>query len=518
MPEKVSRGGPYRSKPMSIEKLHNLYAEYRTEDFDAGMRALLESPTLLETPLSDSLLFRFVSDCFEGGLQAASRVSNLVLRGSRLAAIIGDAVSHSEALFLPERMQYLVDLGRSYERVLRFLTRIGAQRATVDRAIEILGLGEFFRTFEALDLSPVSKPFGLPPSYSQGEGLILQKTLLGWRPSYPDLKAAAELTIASLPGAVSFGQSSLLVHGDRATTPFSHFKLANENVVRNDSMFISLGPGYIVSRVPPASCVHIPGPSISLTSADSYHFGHFVIENLPRLRAFGALGVRLKEASVVIDTVAERYSPIIRSWNKDIHLRAVVAAEATTHEKLLITRPTSFAASDLTFGSPFVNDESRPTRFELPWELKKPSNPGKGEEPCGRVSLLRAGTGGAPRRRLINHNAVKENLVRLQFHTVGKFELGFDTLEPLLRNSKYVVTEAGASIAMNLFLVDLVGKNVVLLQHPQLNRQEQRMAGRLSARGARVWIVTGKAAGGNRQSDYVVKVSHLRDAVGQMFQ
>lgn len=481
------------------------------------MRALLESPSRFETPLSESLLFYYASDCFEGGKRLVAKLPGLILRGSRLAAHTNEVLIGSAPSVLPESIEYLTALSGSSERTLRFLARIEAERTVVDGVIDSMGLQDVFRTYTTLDLSSVSKPFKVPPR-SGGFGSIHRKTFFGWPVFQPDLKPAAEWSIATLPGAVSFGESSLIVYGDAAAMPFSHFKLAPENVVRNDSLFIALGPGYIVSRVPPARSSHIPGPSVSLASADSYHFGHFIIENIPRLRALQAQGDNLQATSAVIDVVAERYAPIIRSWNKDIDLKTVARSEATTHEELLIAAATSFAGSDLTFGAPFVSNESRPTIFELPWELEKPARQVSDSGSSGRLALLRQGSGSAPYRQLLNHGDVAPILAHFEFRTVERDELGFDKLGSLLNESKYVVTEAGASIAMNLFLINLVGKTVLLLQHPQLKRQEQRMAGRLAAHGAQVFIVRGQAVGPERQSDYAIEVNHLRKAVARMLQ
>jgi hypothetical protein len=102
------------------------------------------------------------------------------------------------------------------------------------------------------------------------------------------------------------------------------------------------------------------------------------------------------------------------------------------------------------------------------------------------------------------------------FESVEKGDLAYEKLEERLQNSRFIVTEATASIAANLFLTDLVGKSVLLLLHPSHKDQEQRMAGRFAALGARVFIVTGKSVGLQRQSDYMVGVRSFRTGLDQM--
>lgn len=512
---KFTKAKTQRSRPAGFEDLLKLHKKYETVEFEAGMRALLEAQARFETPMSETLLFYYASDCFEGGPRLVRQLPNLILRGSHLAAVAHDLLSRAAPLPNPESIRYLATLSGSHERTLRFLARIEAERTVVDGVIDLLGLKEDFRTYKELDLSPFSETFPIPPTFKNDRG-IHRKKFFGWRVDYPDIKPAHELSVAALPDALSFGESSLIVQGISATMPFSHFRLATENVVRNDSLFIALGPGYIVSRVPPSGSTRISGPSVSLASADSYHFGHFIIENIPRLRALQVRAESPTGTTAVIDVVAERYAPIIRSWNNGIQLKKVSPSEATTHEKLLIAQATSFVGSDLTFGAPFVNLESRPTRFELPWELEEPARQGEGNGSSKRLALLRHGSGGASYRQLLNHGDVDEVLEQFAFRTVAKDDLGFDKLRPLLESSAYFATEAGASIACNLFLVNLVGKSVLLLQHPQLKGQEQRMAGRLAARGAQVFIVQGKSTSAERQSDYTVRVHHCRQALAQM--
>lgn len=512
---KVTKSKSQPLRPAGFEDLLKLYEKYQTVEFEAGMSILLESQARLETPVSETLLFYYASDCFEGGPRLVRQLPNLILRGSRLAAVAHDLLSRATPLPNPESIRYLATLSGSHERTLRFLARIEAERTMVDGVIDLLGLTEDFRTYKELDLSPFSQAFPIPPT-PKNDGRIHRKKFFGWSVDSPDLKPAPELSIAALPGAVSFGESSLIVHEGCATMPFSHFKLATENVVRHDSLFIALGPGYIVSRVPPSSSTHISGPSVSLASADSHHFGHFVVENTPRLRALQVRGDSRTGTTAVIDGAAERYAPIIRSWNNGIQLKRVSPLEATTHENLLMAQATSFVASDLTFGTPFTNLESRPTRFELPWELEEPARQGKRNSSSKRLALLRHGSGGASYRQLLNHGDVTEVLEQFEFRAVAKDDLGFDKLGPSLEHSRYFVTEAGASIAMNLFLIDLFGKSVLLLQHPQLKGQEQRMAGRLAARGAQVFIVQGKSTSAERQSDYKVRVHHCRQALARM--
>lgn len=512
---KATKSKTQRSRSAGFENLLRRYKKYQTLEFEAGMRALLESQARFETSaVSETLLFYYASDCFEGGSRFVRHLPNLMLRGSHLAAVANDLLNLVTPLPNSESIRYLSALSGSHERTLRFLARIEAERTVVDGVIGLLGLKGRFRTYKELDLSPFNETFPVPPP-PKNVGRIHRKKFSGWRVDYPDLKHAFKLSIAALPDAVSFGESSMIVQGSSAAMPFSHFTLATENVVRNDSLFIALGPGYIVSRVPPPSSSHIPGASISLASADSYHFGHFIIENIPRLRALQVRAETMTGTNAVIDVVAERYAPIIRSWNNGIQLKKVSPSEATTHEKLLVAQATSFVGSDLTFGAPFVHFESRPTNFELPWELVEPARQGNGNGSSERLALMRHGSG-ASYRQLRNHGGVVGVLERFGFRTVGEDELSFDNLKPLLERSKYIVTEASASIALNLLLINLAGKSVLLLQHPQLRNQNQRSAGRLAARGAQVFIVQGKSTIAERQSDYTVEVHHCRQGLARM--
>jgi hypothetical protein len=503
-------------KRLTSENLAYLHRNYQTHEFNAGMLRLLDSSVELGQRSYDTLLLRYANDCFEGGLRLALKAKCLAARGSRLGVIIRNALSSSKPVVLAEELGYLTSLSNSSEDAVRFLAKIGVERSLLDRSIDLLGLSAELLTYRILDLSPMSQLFGLAPTNMRAAGQIHFKTGSHWRQASPDLKDVSELSVASISGATSFGESSLIVRGDSATLPFLHFKNAPENVIRRDSLFIAVGQEYILSRVPPASSSLVPKASVSLTSADSGHFGHFVIENLPRLRAIEARRDDHSGTTAVIDAASERYASIIRSWSTEINLKTVVSCEATTHENLLIARATCFAASDLTFGSDFSMDESKPTRFELPWELQTSGRQPKKSKVSGRLALLRADSGEAPYRKLLNHRELKETLAKFMFESVEKGDLAYEKLEERLQNSRFIVTEATASIAANLFLTDLVGKSVLLLLHPSHKDQEQRMAGRFAALGARVFIVTGKSVGLQRQSDYMVGVRSFRTGLDQM--
>lgn len=111
---KVTRSKTQRSRPAGFEYLLKLYEKYQAIEFEAGMRILVESQARFETPVSETLLFYYASDCFEGGQRLVRQLPNLILRGSRVTTVANEILSRSEPLVFRESIEDLTTLSGSY--------------------------------------------------------------------------------------------------------------------------------------------------------------------------------------------------------------------------------------------------------------------------------------------------------------------------------------------------------------------------------------------------------------------
>lgn len=385
------------------------------------------------------------------------------------------------------------------DSLLRFVIRTGANYEKVNRVILMHSLSHSYRVFK--HLAPDIAHYLEPSDWdSLRKSTISFHTPIGTYEIAPSLATLETQQTLVFNNVNTYGKSSLIVREKSATLPWIHFPLAEENICRSDPFLVALNSNCILTRRLPSPNSTLSNSSISLSMPDSGHFGHFVLEGLPRLRAKGLL-TNPDKVSIKIDRDSKRFVSLVKEFLPDCNLIEVGPSESTQHGELLVSIPSRFIASDLTFGSPFDSQDNgmHLTDYE-DWDLLNKN----GGIQTNNLSLLRRGTGEANYRQLSNHEEISDIMRKNNFRFVDKDSIQYDSLKKEISNSRIIVTEAGASISFNLLFFDLRNTSVIFLQHPSLKHQETRLPGLLSSRGANVHIIEGVAEGEERQSNYSI--------------
>jgi capsular polysaccharide biosynthesis protein len=498
-----------------FQTLSELRDGWETVKFFSGMQWVLGTYIPLTDPRSSRLLFRYGVDCFEGGKHLVNNLTSLEKRGSSFASNTLEVLSSTNEINFLKGLMALKDLSDSTKDLLCFLARINFSRTDMDRALTALGESLNFQVLSKMDIDS-----GTELSF-QNEGKYPSQKIMeifedgAWVVKAPKLKSVERTYVKLLHNAVTFGESSLVLTDAKAFFPWQEYSLASENIMRNDSFVVAIGSDYVVTRNLPSASRIIRGQSLSMTSDSANHFGHFCVENLPRLNALKAMGDG-KPKTATIDISASQFEILIRRIEPKLSIQRIDCGAAVLHDELYVAMPSRFTPSDLTWGAPFLHHEmdqtiSQPTldNGDLRHIRTKGNN-------AGKLALMRADTGEAPYRKLRNTVEITDYLESCDFRLVKQTDLLLSNLEVLVADSQFIVAEAGSSLAINLMLMDVNGKSILLLQPPALGRQEARMAGVLASRGADIAVVVGESESLERQADFDLKISLIRAGLDRL--
>jgi hypothetical protein len=483
-----------------IDALNKLFDRYETIQFEREMHQYVAANNSLWHNNADQLLFKYVNHCYQGGVILRENIIRMILRGSKLALFTYIILRCRFKVISSLSFRYFKSLNLDTGEILRYLVRTEVSIAQISEFIQSNNLSEYYRVFKLLMPDEVSL-VAVDKYDSNNLGVIQLHTTEGKREVLPRIGSIKFREILVFKNANTYGQSSLIVRDEFATLPWFKFDLAAENVVRNDPYLLAISSRMILTRNLPNSDLKIPGSSISLSDADSHHFGHFVLEGLPRLNAFKFISASPLHSTIKIDAASRQFEPLIREIAPKHVIFDVTRGEGVNHEKLLVSTSSRFIASDLTYGSPFdFRDNAISHEDYRDWSLL---NPGYQSRSIN-LSLLRKGTGELNYRKLINSEDLCTAMKQFNFQFVDSRNISYKNLKTMLSKSKIIVTEAGSSISLNLLFFDLNNVTLIFLQHPKLVNQESKLPGLFSSRGAKVHVIEGMGVGEERQSDYFI--------------
>lgn len=465
------------------------------------MRNFIKSQCSLREDKTDQLLFNYVNNCYQGGKVFKKYIFSLMLRGSKLALF-----SHVLLRFrftIVERLAFrrLRSSFSNTDQLLRFLIRLGMNSFQINRLLRTNAMSNSYRVFK--HLAPDKVYFLQPEKVTYpSETTILFYSPTERRQVAPKITLSKNQEVQTFKSATTYGRSSLIVRDEYATLPWLHFELAEENICRNDPLLIGLNSKCILTRSLPTPSSEILESSISMSSPDSHHFGHFVLEGLPRLMATKLKHLSKDEITIKLDRDSIDFLPLIKDVEPNCKSVEVERNEATQHNELLVSVPSRLIASDLTFGSPFDSQDNGISQSDYEgWdELNMRDTFG-----INNLSLLRKGTGEANYRHLTNHQELISTMERFNFKILERDSISYENLRKEITTSRIIVTEAGASISLNLLFFNLEGVTIIFFQHPKLLYQETRLPGLLSSRGAKVHVIEGTIMRNSRQADYCIE-------------
>ena len=485
---------------LKVENLFNLYQSYETIRFEEEMRKFIKSRNFLLKGRTDRLLFNYVNSSYQGGKVFKENIYGLMLRGSKLALFSNIFLRYRFAALDRLIFRYLAHLSIDMDQILRFFIRLGMDNHDINRLLRNNTLSNSYRVFK--HLAPDQVNFIQPEKLTfSGESKIFFYDLIGTRQVEHKIILSKSQEVQTFKSVITYGKSSLIIRGEYATLPWLHFELAEENICRNDPLLIALNSKCILTRALPSRLSEISESSISLSSPDSHHFGHFVLEGLSRLRATKLKPSSTNQVTIKLDGDSMRFLPLIKDIAPDCKVVEVEKNQGIHHKELFVSVPSRFLASDLTFGSPFDQQDYVISQSDYEgWDKLNSSNGPR----VKNLSLLRKGTGEANYRHLTNHKELISTMNRYDFKFVDRESVSYENLRKEITTSRIIVTEASASISFNLLFFNLEGVWIIFFQHPSLMYQESRLPGLLSARGARVHVIKGTALGNERQSSYYI--------------
>ncbi len=498
-----------------FQTLSELRDGWETVNFVSGMQWVLGTDIPLTNPRSGRLLFRYGVDCFEGGKHLVNNLASLEKRGSTFASSVLEVLSSTNEIDFSKGLMALKDLSDSTKDLLCFLARIDFSRTDMDHALTALGESLNFQVLSKMDIdSGTELSFQNENKYPNQKVMEIFEDGV-WAAKAPKLQSVERTFVKLLHNAVTFGESSLVLIDNKAFFPWQEYSLASENIMRNDSFVVAICSDYVVTRNLPSASRIISGQSLSMTSDSSSHFGHFCIENLPRLNALKVMGDG-KPKTATIDISASQFEILVRRVEPRLSIQRIDCGVAVLHEELYVAMPSRFNPSDLTWGAPFLHHEMDLTTSQLTldsgesWHIRTRSNN------VGKFALMRADTGEAPYRKLRNTVEIRDYLESCDFRLVKQPDLLLSNLEVRVADSQFIVAEAGSSLAINLMLMDVNGKSILLMQPPALGRQEARMAGVLSSKGANVAVVVGESESLERQADFDVEINQVKAGLDRL--
>lgn len=492
-----------------LQRMYVARERWETTDFVSGMKLLLESDVSLDDPLSDKLVFHYGADCFEGGRFLARSLTTLEAKGSKFAFNLLGILQQRNDVEFSSCLLDLRNTSDSLDNLVQLLARVGLARPVMERALDALGVARDYRIVPRMSTASVAG-HSVKIDFEDPKQSFVEVFEEGsWNTKKSMVKPIGEIEIKLLRDAVTFGGSSLILADGRAFLPWQDFHLSSENVLRGDSQIVAIGNEFVVVRGSPVRSYEILGPSISLTSDIANHFGHFVLDCLPRLNAC-KIPIENRPISATIDASATQFESLVRRVVPEITFHVIDRGKAARHETLRVAIPCRFTPSDLTWGSPFLHDECDQTTT-LPSMFNSTAKRALSNDDGGiKLSLLRSGTGEESYRRLQNVVQICVYLETAGFRLISLSDIDFSNLERLVASAHTVVAEAGSSLALNLMMMDIKGKSILLVQAPALGRQEARFAGALAVRGARVALISGVSESPERQADFSVDLSLIK--------
>jgi len=473
------------------------------------MKLLLESDVSLDDPLSDKLVFYYGADCFEGGRFIARSLTTLEARGSKFAFNLLGVFQQRNDVEFSSCLLDLRNTSDSLDNLVRLLARVGLAHPVMERALDALGVARDYCVVPRMTTASVAGHSVKIDFEDPKQSFVEVFEEESWNTKKSMVKPIGEIEIKLLRDAVTFGGSSLILADGRAFLPWQDFYLSSENVLRRDSQIVAISNEFVVIRGFSVRSYKSIGPSVSLTSDIANHFGHFVLDCLPRLNACKILPTA-GPISATIDSSATQFQSLVRRVIPEISFHVIDRGKAARHETLHIAMPCRFTPSDLTWGSPFLHDELDQTTTLSSMFNSTAKRARSNDDGEINLSLLRSGTGEESYRKLQNAIQIRTYLEAAGFRPIDPSDINFSNLERLVASAHTIVAEAGSSLALNLMLIDIKDKSILLIQAPALGRQEARFAGALAARGARVALISGVSESPERQADFSIDVSLIK--------